>query len=111
MFKKDIGYLFAILKMCDDFEIYKNDCGNLTNEFKQKYDKIEWRKIKDLRNVIVHDYMGVDKNKIKKILRENIPKLINELLHIINDLLRKNIIENNLLEASSKDFTVIKIEK
>ena len=83
MYKKDIGFVFAILKMCDDIEVYKsqhknvqdilnqrmglNAClmnisqigeytGKLSKEFKRQFDKIEWQKIKDLRNVIVHDY-------------------------------------------------------
>ena len=29
MYKKDIGFLFAILKMCDDIESYKKDYNNL----------------------------------------------------------------------------------
>ncbi len=29
MYKRDIGFLFAILKMCDDIESYKKDYNNI----------------------------------------------------------------------------------
>ena len=34
--------------------------GKLSNEFINKYDNIEWKMIKSLRNRIVHDYAGIN---------------------------------------------------
>ena len=47
----------------------------ISNKFKEIYKEIEWRKIKDIRNRIVHDYEGLDVFIVYKIVKEQIPKL------------------------------------
>ena len=136
MYKKDIGFLLAILKMCDDIEGYKSDnklkkllnsriglnaclmnitqigefSGKLSNEFTDEFSIIEWRKIKNLRNIIVHDYLGVDVEKIEMILINDIPNLITNIVIIIKKLVDSNLISRQLLEASSEDFKTISLE-
>lgn len=136
MYKKDLGYLFIILKMCDDIELYKRDhgsiddlldtriglnavlmnisqigeyAGKISDFFKEEYNQVKWQKIKGLRNIIVHDYFGIDIDKIKKIIKNEIPKLTEDIKAIITDLLHQNKITTEFLEYSSEDFQVIKI--
>lgn len=136
MYKKDIGFLFAILKMCDDIESYKKDYNNIQNilneriglnaclmnitqigefsgklskEFTKEFCNVEWRKIKSLRNIIVHDYLGVDIEKIEKILENQIPELVKNILQIIDKLVNSGKISKQLIEASSKDFKTISL--
>lgn len=137
MYKKDIGFLFAILKMCDDIETYKRDykdirnilneriglnaclmnitqigeySGKLSEEFTKEFCNVEWKKIKGLRNIIVHDYLGVDIEKIELILTNSIPELIKNILGIITKLVESGTINKQLLEASSKDFKTISLD-
>lgn len=134
MYKKDVGFIFAILKMCDDIEVYKSEyksvkallakriglnaclmnisqigefAGKLSDEFKKQFNKIEWKKIKGMRNVIIHDYLAVDLEKIENILENEIPKLIQDILLIVNFMLETKAINNEFLEFSSKDFQII----
>ena len=137
MYKIDIGFLFAILKMCDDIESYKRDYNNIRNilneriglnaclmnitqigeysgklseDFTKEFCNVEWKKIKGLRNIIVHDYLGVDIEKIELILTNNIPELIKNILGIITKLADSGMISKQLLKASSKDFKTISLD-
>jgi len=60
--------------------------SRLDDEYKSKHDDIPWQQIKDFRNIIAHDYFGIDADEIWSIiqyhllpLKESIEKLINEL--------------------------------
>jgi uncharacterized protein with HEPN domain len=44
-------------------------------DFKQKYSYIEWRKIVDLRNILIHEYFGIEPEIIWDIVKNKIPTL------------------------------------
>jgi uncharacterized protein with HEPN domain len=39
------------------------------------YDQVRWRELAGFRNVVVHDYLGIRVERIRPIVREDIPKL------------------------------------
>lgn len=45
--------------------------------------KIAWSKIKGLRNIVAHDYFGVDAEEIWEIIQKHIPQLITDLEEIL----------------------------
>lgn len=45
--------------------------------------KITWSKIKGLRNIVAHDYFGVDAEEIWEIIQKHIPKFITDLEEIL----------------------------
>lgn len=47
----------------------------LSDEFKAKYTEIPWRKIRGFRNVIVHDYLGLDYESVWLVIEFELPKL------------------------------------
>jgi uncharacterized protein with HEPN domain len=47
----------------------------LSGDFKKKHDKIEWIKIKGFRNIVAHDYFGIDAEEVWQIIKNRIPKL------------------------------------
>ncbi|MBC8486738.1 MAG: DUF86 domain-containing protein [Bacteroidetes bacterium] len=81
--------------------------GKLSDEFKKQFNKIEWKKIKGMRNVIIHDYLAVDLEKIENILENEIPKLMQNILVIVHFMLENKAIDDEFLEFSSKDFQII----
>jgi len=134
MLIKDSGYLFAMLKMCDDIELYKQKFGStllderiglnasllnisqigeyakkLSSEFQSRFSKIEWNKIKGLCNQIVHNYFGVDREIIEEIVYKDIPVLKDELLEILDYLKDTGEIDIQVITELSKDLLAIKI--
>lgn len=56
---------------------------NLSDNFKELHWQVPWHEITGMRNRLVHDYTQIDFNKIWKTVKEDIPKLIQQ----IDDLL------------------------
>jgi uncharacterized protein with HEPN domain len=48
---------------------------HLTEETKNNYPDISWRGIKGFRNIVIHEYFGVELEFIKFIIADEIPKL------------------------------------
>lgn len=57
----------------------------ISEEFKKKNDHIRWKEIKGLRNIVVHDYFGVDVEEIWQIINNDILNLKNELNKILKN--------------------------
>jgi uncharacterized protein with HEPN domain len=49
--------------------------GKLSDEFKSKNSKIDWFKINGFRNMIAHDYFGIDNKVVWQIIKTKIPQL------------------------------------
>ncbi len=47
---------------------------------KNSYPAIEWPRIKGFRNLIAHDYFGIDAEEVWQIITDQIPKLRQDLL-------------------------------
>ena len=54
----------------------------MTDEFKEKYELVNWFRIIGFRNRIVHDYMGVDYKIVWTIIEKDIDKLSTDILII-----------------------------
>jgi len=59
--------------------------SKLSEEFRDKHEDIEWRKIYAFRNIIAHDYFGVDEEEVFGIIRKHLPKLKKDLQALINE--------------------------
>ena len=47
----------------------------LSAEWKMQHPHVDWRRIADFRNRLVHDYLGVDLDIVWKIVKEDLPEL------------------------------------
>ena len=57
--------------------------GRLSAEFVEENNEIPWRKIRGMRNKIVHDYEGVKLNIVWDVLNEFLPEMIENIDKII----------------------------
>ncbi len=66
-----------------EFEIIGEAVGKLIDELKRKHPHIEWQDIKDFRNLLIHEYFGVDLEIVWKIVQDDLPVLINAVNEIL----------------------------
>jgi uncharacterized protein with HEPN domain len=57
--------------------------SRLTDDFISKNNHIDWIKIKGLRNIIAHDYIGIDVEEIWQIVKNTIPEFNNQINEIL----------------------------
>ena len=68
-----------------EFEIIGEAIGKLPDDLKQKRPDIEWQDIKDFRNLLIHEYFGVDLEIVWKIIQEDLPVLLDAIKEIQKD--------------------------
>jgi len=111
--KKDpMTYIDHILECIDLIEKYTKDCTkqsfmnnvqlqdsiirrieiigeavkNIPNEIKNKYLEIPWREIAGMRDILTHEYFGIDLELTWETVKKDIPRLKKNLLKIKKEL-------------------------
>jgi uncharacterized protein with HEPN domain len=59
--------------------------AHLTEETKNKRNDIDWTNIKGIRNIITHEYFGIDYKLVYKAVVDNIPSLKNAVEELLKD--------------------------
>lgn len=58
-----------------ELEIMGEAASNLSDDFKKKHSEIPLRDITDMRNVLIHEYFGVNKEIVWNTCKMDLPKL------------------------------------
>jgi len=104
-------HLLAILEAIEKIEEYSNEFNNgedfyydsksfdasmmqfviigemiikLDEAFKIQHSNIPWIKIKDFRNIIAHDYFGIDSDEIWDIIQNKIKPFKKDIIDLLN---------------------------
>src|SRR4030042_2130407 len=64
-------------------EIIGEAVKNLSPDFKRRYKEIEWKKIAGLRDKIIHYYFGVNWDILWDVIRNQLPKLKEQVENIL----------------------------
>jgi len=70
-----------------NFEIIGEAAKNVPDEIKDKYQEIPWKKMYGLRNLISHEYFGIDYEMIWEIITKDLPRNLSDL----RDILKKEL--------------------
>ena len=65
-----------------ELEIIGEATSKISEKTREKYPNIDYRTIKDFRNVLAHEYFGVDMEIVWGIVSKKLPKLKEEILKI-----------------------------
>jgi uncharacterized protein with HEPN domain len=60
--------------------------NHLSDQLYHSVNEIPWPEIIALRNLVIHEYFGVDKRVIWKIIQENIPPFKEQIVSIIQQM-------------------------
>ncbi len=112
MFENDKPNLLALLDSCEKILDYTKNTNNvddfagnavvfdavmmnfivigetvskLSKDLKEEYDFVEWIRITDFRNIVAHDYFGIDAEEVWQIINDDIPVFISNLNLILKD--------------------------
>ena len=66
-----------------EFEIIGEAVGKLPQSLKERRSDVEWQDIRDFRNLLIHEYFGVDLEIVWKIIKDDLPVLIDSVKELI----------------------------
>ena len=82
-YNDDFKLRLALIKL---LEIIGEAANGITEETQLRFSEVEWSILKSVRNVLVHEYFGIDYDIIWNAIKDRIPdlkqKISNVLLHL-----------------------------
>ena len=58
-----------------NLQVLAESCQRLSDERKSRWPQVEWKRITAFRNVLVHDYLGIDLERIWRVIQSDVPHL------------------------------------
>jgi uncharacterized protein with HEPN domain len=58
-----------------NLEVMGEAARNAPDEIKTKYPDIPWRQMIGLRNILIHEYFGIDNTIVWQIIKTNLPEI------------------------------------
>ena len=66
-----------------ELEVIGEAAGRISNEIKALQPDLDWRTIKDFRNILAHEYFGIDNEIIWEIVTEKLSPLKKRVMEIL----------------------------
>lgn len=67
------------------FEIIGEAASNVSNKTQQRFPEVEWRVIKDFRNLLIHEYFRVDASELWYSIENDVPLLKDQMQHLLKE--------------------------
>ena len=80
VFLEDLKTQDAVVR---NIEIIGEATKNLSEEFRKKHTEVPWKSISGMRDKLIHDYFGVNVDIVWGVVREDLPKLVDQINQIL----------------------------
>lgn len=83
-FWSDAKTQFAVIRA---LEIIGEAARHIPTAIQQRYPQVPWADMRGMRNVLIHEYFGVDTQVLWRTVQEDIPPLSIEIRKILDEML------------------------
>jgi len=73
----------AIDAVIRNFEVIGEAVKKIPDEIKKKYPGVEWKEAAGFRDILIHDYFGVDLKGVWDTIKNNIPSFKEHILRVL----------------------------
>ena len=81
-FVRDLKTHDAVIR---NLEIIGEAIKKVPEEVRKEHPKVEWKKIGSLRDILIHEYFGVDDEILWDIVQHKLPKLKNQVESLLKE--------------------------
>lgn len=81
-FEKDRKTVSATIR---EFEVIGEAVSKLPESMKALKPDIRWQDIKDFRNILIHEYFGVDRDLVWNVIQEDLPLLLAGVKQLLDE--------------------------
>jgi uncharacterized protein with HEPN domain len=78
-------------------EIIGEAANHTTTAFRKNHPEIPWRDVCGLRNRLIHEYFGINIERVWNIVKDDLPVLKRQVEKILNDLEKSEAKKKKLL--------------
>ena len=85
-YEEFIENTMAVDAVIRNLEIIGEAAKNIPENIRNQYTEIPWRRMVGLRNIVIHDYLGVDLSIVWRIITKNLPETKQLIVKILNEI-------------------------
>jgi len=71
------------------FEIIGEAIKHIPDSLREKYPTVEWRQATGFRDVLAHDYVDIEIDRLYNTAKNELPAFHNQIARVLNDLQKK----------------------
>ncbi len=84
-FQKFVDNEILVDAVVRNLEIIGEAVKHIPTEIKKNHKEIQWRKIAGLRDILIHDYFGIDYEIVWDIIKNKLPELESQMVNLLKE--------------------------